>query len=192
MGAAYKVTAQFGPRISPITGALDMHTGIDLAPPAGDTPVLVATAGEIVRIENLRNRSYGLWMGINHGGGTATCHAHLSSVSVRVGSRINTGQQIAVEGKSGGVTGPHFHFEIRHGGGAVDPVKELMERFGFLPDGTPGIASNGSRAITADDMAAFLPNPQGMNQPDSLTEGQIANATAIVETGQELSLPPRA
>ena len=192
MGAAYRVTAQFGPRVSPITGAPDMHTGIDLASPAGDAPVLAATAGEVVRIENLGNRSYGLWVEINHGGGTTTCYAHLSSVSVRVGDRVNTGQQIAVEGKSGGVTGPHLHFEIRHDGEAVDPAKELMERFGFSFDGVPGITFNGSRAITADDVAAFLPNPQGVDQSGSLTEEQIANATAIVETGQKLGLPPKA
>jgi len=40
-------------------------------------------------------------------------HLDLASVSVRAGSRIRAGQQIARSGNTGFSTGPHLHFALQ-------------------------------------------------------------------------------
>ena len=50
---------------------------------------------------------------INHGGGTVTLYAHMSSLSVQVGEIVVRGQRIARAGTTGYSTGVHLHFEVR-------------------------------------------------------------------------------
>ena len=50
---------------------------------------------------------------------------------------------------------------------------------------TPG------HAVTAEEVAAFLPNPNGKDISLLLTAEQRATATAIVEEGQKAGIPPR-
>ncbi|MEW1686230.1 M23 family metallopeptidase, partial [Streptomyces sp. NPDC093594] len=55
-------------------------------------------------------------------------YAHLSSVHVKVGQVVKTGQKIALSGNTGNSSGPHLHFEIRttpNYGSAVNPVTFL-------------------------------------------------------------------
>lgn len=194
IGEDYRVTSSFGRRVSPIDRAREVHTGIDLASYSNRAPVLAAASGEVTRVENLGSRSYGLWVEIDHGNGTTTRYAHLRSVSVAVGDLVGTGQQIAVEGASGGVTGPHLHFEIRVQGSARNPVGE-METRGLVFDGTAGTptsTSNAAAAVSAETMAEILPNPAGVDRSSTLTAEQRATAAAIVEEGQAMGLGPRA
>ncbi|MDO5067446.1 MAG: peptidoglycan DD-metalloendopeptidase family protein [Propionibacteriaceae bacterium] len=194
IGESYRITSPFGPRRSPISGRAELHTGIDLASASRRAPILAASSGTVTRVENLGARSYGRWIEIDHGSGTRTRYAHLDSVKVAVGDQVTTGQQIGVEGASGGVTGAHLHFEVRRGGTAVDPVEAFTE-FQLAFDGSPGSQSSQGSAVTAvsaQEVAAFLPSPRGVDRSGSLNAEQIATATKIVEVGQRLGLPPRA
>jgi murein DD-endopeptidase MepM/ murein hydrolase activator NlpD len=71
---------------------------------------------------------------IDHGNGLSTRYGHLSSIDVRVGQSIRTGQIIGKIGSTGRSTGPHLHYETRVRGDAVDPNKFL--RAGQKLDGT--------------------------------------------------------
>jgi murein DD-endopeptidase MepM/ murein hydrolase activator NlpD len=62
---------------------------------------------------------------IDHGNGLSTRYGHLSSIDVRVGQSIRTGQIIGKIGSTGRSTGPHLHYETRVRGEAVDPNKFL-------------------------------------------------------------------
>jgi murein DD-endopeptidase MepM/ murein hydrolase activator NlpD len=62
---------------------------------------------------------------MGHDRGISTVYAHNSKILVKVGDRVKLGQKIAVSGKSGKVSGPHLHFEIRKGVAAVDPMKVM-------------------------------------------------------------------
>lgn len=193
IGESYRVTSSFGSRVSPISGVRETHTGIDLASTSRRAPVLAAAAGQVTRVENLGSRSYGMWLEIDHGGGTTTRYAHLRSIAVAVGDQVATGQQVGIEGATGGVTGPHLHFEIRIQGSARNPVGE-METRGLIFDGTPGSGSsvsNPATAISAETMATILPNPSGVDRSGTLTADQRATAAAIVEEGQAMGLGPR-
>lgn len=92
--------------------------GIDFAAPSG-SPVLAAAAGTVIvsRVGGW-NGGYGNYVVIDHGDGTQTLYAHLSSDNVSVGQKVERGQQIGGVGNTGKSTGYHLHFEVR---GAKNP-----------------------------------------------------------------------
>jgi len=99
-----------------------MHTGIDIAVPAG-TSVHAAAAGTVVYAGWMSG--YGYLVAIDHGGGLATAYAHNSSLLVTVGQRVAQGQVVSLSGSTGHSTGPHVHFEVRVNGVPVDPLQYL-------------------------------------------------------------------
>lgn len=78
--------------------------------------VLASAAGTVSRVDNEGADSYGKWVEIDHGGGHATRYAHLSVQQVGVGEKVSTGTKIGEAGATGGVTGPHLHYEQLSGG----------------------------------------------------------------------------
>ena len=58
---------------------------------------------------------------IQHSGGWMTVYAHMDSMNVKRGTRVNVGQKIGVVGKTGKVDSPQLHFEIRKGTKAYNP-----------------------------------------------------------------------
>ncbi|HEY7591546.1 MAG TPA: M23 family metallopeptidase [Actinophytocola sp.] len=78
-------------------------------------PVLASAGGTVSRVDNEGNQSYGRWIEINHGNGFSTRYAHLSAQQVQVGQHVAVGQQIGKAGATGGVSGPHLHYEQRQG-----------------------------------------------------------------------------
>ncbi|WP_410609212.1 M23 family metallopeptidase [Amycolatopsis sp. lyj-109] len=74
-------------------------------------PVLAAASGTVTRVEDKGATSYGKWIEVDHGGGWKTRYAHLSVQEVSVGASVAGGKEIGKAGATGGVTGPHLHFE---------------------------------------------------------------------------------
>ncbi|GHF10960.1 M23 family metallopeptidase [Streptomyces griseoluteus] len=103
------------------------HTGIDFHAASG-TAVHAAGAGTVVSTG--WGGAYGNEIVIRMADGMYTQYGHLSSIDVSVGQRVVPGQQIALSGATGNVTGPHLHFEARTGpdyGSDVDPVAYLRK-----------------------------------------------------------------
>jgi murein DD-endopeptidase MepM/ murein hydrolase activator NlpD len=121
----------FGVRIDPFLGAPAMHTGLDLHGDIGD-PVRATADGTVLAAG--WNGGYGRVVDIDHHNGLSTRYAHLSSVDVRVGQAIKSGQIVGKVGSTGRSTGPHLHYETRLKGQAVDPQKFL--RAGEKLDGS--------------------------------------------------------
>jgi murein DD-endopeptidase MepM/ murein hydrolase activator NlpD len=117
--AAGPVTSGFGWRTHPISGTRRFHAGIDIGAPAG-APVRAAGAG-VVAAAGWRG-GYGLTVEVDHGEGVTTLYAHLSSIAVRPGEPVATGQQLGAVGSTGASTGPHLHFEVRVQDSPVDPA----------------------------------------------------------------------
>ncbi len=113
------ITSPFGPRTHPITGDSRMHTGVDIGASSG-TPIKAAGDGVVVMAGY--NGGYGNWTLIDHGDGTATGYAHQSSIGVRIGQHVSTGEVIGQVGSTGASTGPHLHWEVRVNGTPVDPM----------------------------------------------------------------------
>ncbi|MEA2504328.1 MAG: hypothetical protein QOG36_1371 [Actinomycetota bacterium] len=116
------ISSPFGPRINPIFGTPEFHTGLDIAVDYG-VPVKAAEAGQVVSSGLMEG--YGNVVIIDHGGALATLYAHMSSLSVRQGQTVTRGQQIGAIGCTGLCTGPHLHFEARIGGVPVQPLNML-------------------------------------------------------------------
>ena len=117
--ASARMTSGFGMRWHPVLGGERMHSGVDLAAPAG-TPV-ASTADGIVG-EAGWNGGYGLYVAISHPGGVQTRYGHMSQLAVSAGQAVRAGQLIGYVGSTGRSTGPHLHYEMRLNGLAVRPV----------------------------------------------------------------------
>lgn len=115
-----QVTSSFGKRTR------DFHEGLDLKARTG-TPIFAAQAGSVIYAGS-KIRGYGKMLIIKHKGGVATVYAHASKLLVHRGEKVNLGQKIAMSGKTGKVTGPHLHFEVRSGAVAVDPLEFLPHK----------------------------------------------------------------
>jgi murein DD-endopeptidase MepM/ murein hydrolase activator NlpD len=103
-----------------------IHTGVDIPAPEG-TPVLAAGPGKVVwagygvyRGGNDPTDPYGLAVTLRHDFGYQdqplyTVYGHMNQVDVAVGQHVETGERLGLVGKTGRVTGPHLHFEVRLG-----------------------------------------------------------------------------
>lgn len=100
------------------------HQAIDIANKASPA-ILAADSGQVVVAGWPDGRGYGNRVVIDHGNGFSTLYAHLSQVYVKPGQTVNRGDAIGQMGCTGRCTGTHLHFEIRIGGGLVNPLGYL-------------------------------------------------------------------
>ncbi|PEX21381.1 M23 family metallopeptidase [Bacillus cereus] len=119
------ITSPFGPRWGTI------HKGIDYSCQDGVTPIAASKGGVVEWAKFGASGSgfggYGNVVVINHGNGYWSLYGHMSSITVQEGQNIGVGQQVGVCGRTGQVTGPHLHFEIKTSltFGQVDPAPYL-------------------------------------------------------------------
>jgi len=95
------------------------HNGIDIASLYG-APVYASRAGRVVMAKFDRT-GYGFTIVLDHGDGWSTLYGHLEGFLVHKGEWVKTGQMMARLGGTGNATGPHVHFEIRHGRTRYNP-----------------------------------------------------------------------
>ncbi|MER8475582.1 M23 family metallopeptidase [Mesorhizobium sp. M1163] len=118
----HSVTSPFGVRTDPILGTAALHSGMDFRAPVG-MPAKVTAAGVVVKAG--WNGGYGRMVEVDHGNGFVTRYGHLSKIDVAVGQKLYAGDIIGKTGNSGRSTGPHLHYEVRHNGEAIDPLRFL-------------------------------------------------------------------
>ena len=116
---AVRLSSTFGNRRDPFTGRPAFHSGIDWAAPHG-SQILSPGAGTVTFVGTMSG--YGNVIEITHAGGLVTRFAHLSGFIAKKGQAVAAGTPIARVGSTGRSTGPHLHFEVRRGNGAVDPM----------------------------------------------------------------------
>ena len=121
-----RITSPFGWRTHPIFNTRSFHSGIDIGGP---------NYGEI-RASNSGKAIYSGWYGgygkvviIEHGvvngKPITTLYAHMSTILVSNGQKVNKGQVIGKEGTTGYSTGPHCHFEVRVNGQPNNPLNYI-------------------------------------------------------------------
>ncbi len=118
------VTSGVGDRISPFTGKIEFHSGIDIPKPTG-TPVLAPGNGTVQATGEMNGN--GRTVILDHGQGITTQYLHLSKIDVAQGQQVRKGQQIAEVGSTGHSTSPHLHYEVRINGAPIDPRKSLLK-----------------------------------------------------------------
>jgi murein hydrolase activator len=96
--------------------------GIGIAAAEG-TQVHSVSAGDVVLADVMG--TYGNTVIVEHGGGDYSVYGSLERMSVSKGAHVAKGQIIGTVGATDPALPPHVHFEIRHGGPAVDPLSWL-------------------------------------------------------------------
>lgn len=123
-----KVSQQFGcttlelEPFDPFCPGHHVHTGIDLAAPAG-TEVHSATAGTVHL--GVDPNGAGNYVVVDVDAHTRIYYCHLSQFRVRSGESVSPDRVIGLVGATGLATGAHVHFEVQVDGTSVDPVAWL-------------------------------------------------------------------
>ncbi len=120
--SSYRVTSDYGQRISPTAGASSDHKGIDIGASYGAD--IVAAADGTVVFSGYSN-SAGNYIMIDHGGSLYSVYMHASSLCVSEGTVVTRGQVIAKVGSTGISTGNHLHFGVSLNGSYVSPWNYL-------------------------------------------------------------------
>ncbi len=115
-----RVTSPYGPRVHPVDKVQSFHHGIDIAAEVG-TVILNAREGTIKEVGY--NTVRGNFIIIQHDDGHESHYWHMDTIFQRkIGLRVPVRLALGTVGKTGKVTGPHVHFEVRDSSGkSVDP-----------------------------------------------------------------------
>jgi murein DD-endopeptidase MepM/ murein hydrolase activator NlpD len=101
------------------------NDGINIGAKQG-APVSAADNGVVAYAGN-EVKGMGNLIIVQHASGWMSVYAHLDSMNVRRGHKVNVGQKIGEVGSTGKVDKPQLHFELRKGTKAYDPQKELKK-----------------------------------------------------------------
>ena len=118
------ITSGFGKRVSPFTGQMSVHEGVDIGAPY-NTPVQSPAAGRVV-VTGFDPRMGNL-VAIDHGYGMETQYGHMAKVLVKSGQKVRRGDVIGLVGSTGLSTGPHLHYHIKSNSHPVDPQRYILD-----------------------------------------------------------------
>jgi murein DD-endopeptidase MepM/ murein hydrolase activator NlpD len=99
------------------------NDGINIAVPEG-APIKAAESGTVAYAGS-ELKGYGKLVLIRHPNGYVSAYAHNSQLTVKRGDTVRRGQLIAKAGRTGNVSTPQLHFELRKGSNPVNPMKLL-------------------------------------------------------------------
>lgn len=121
-----QISTGYGFAYAPTFGDYRFHPGVDFVAPAG-TEVRAAAAGLVKQVEYGEAWKYRLVIDISDD--YQTVYAHLDSIAVAKGDRVETGEVLGTIGEPGaaeGGTRPHLHFELLKNGNTVDPLPAMQ------------------------------------------------------------------
>lgn len=97
-----------------------VHLGFDLASTA-NAPILAANHGTVIYADYLG--IFGNCVILDHGMGLQTLYAHLSSIAVSRGDRVQQNEHLGLSGQTGLAGGDHLHYATLLQGHPVSPVE---------------------------------------------------------------------
>lgn len=126
------ISSTFGWRMHPIYNEMRFHDGVDYGMPVG-TPVHVVASG-LVTFAGWTPGG-GNMVCVMHEGDYETCYLHLSKLAqgVQADALVYRKEVIAWSGNTGATTRPHLHFNLKHNGFYVDPLRQKFPRTESLP-----------------------------------------------------------
>ena len=117
-----EVISRFGPSRSGNYNSFTFQSGIDIKVERGE-PVRSVFKGEVIFAEWLKG--YGNLLIIDHGDNYYTLYAHVQEFFKQMGEKVDSEEVIATAGDTGSIKGICLHFEVRHHGKPMDPLKWL-------------------------------------------------------------------
>jgi murein DD-endopeptidase MepM/ murein hydrolase activator NlpD len=101
------------------------NDGVNIAVPEGTD--IKASEGGVVAYAGNELKGFGNLILIRHQGEWVTAYAHANEILVKRGDVVRRGQTIGRAGKTGNVSSPQLHFEVRRGASPVDPMNHLPQ-----------------------------------------------------------------
>ena len=141
------VSSCYGYRINPVTGAEQLHRGVDIAVPTGTT-VLAAMDGTVTTAAY--DSYYGNYIVIEDSNAYCTKYAHMDTLSVSAGQAVKHGDTIGTTGNTGSSTGSHLHIECQYNGEYYNPLFYFEAGEGTLYGETNAPGRGGGNAIPPD------------------------------------------
>ena len=119
-----KIISRFGPGKSSDNKTFTFQSGIDIRPKKNDI-VKAVFYGKVIFSKWFQG--YGNLMIIDHGDSYYSLYAHNKELLKKMGEMVEKGENIAIAGDTGSIKGLCLHFEIRHHGKPVNPMKWLKK-----------------------------------------------------------------
>jgi septal ring factor EnvC (AmiA/AmiB activator) len=119
-----KIISFFGPFKNKKFNVINFQSGIKIKSDRGE-PIRAVSDGHVLYASWFKG--YGNMIIIDHGDSYYTVYAHAEELFTTKGTRVETGQVVATVGDSGSMIGPNLHFEIRHHGKPIDPLKWIKK-----------------------------------------------------------------
>lgn len=101
------------------------NDGINIAATKGTT--VTAAENGVVAYAGNEIKGMGNLIIVQHESGWMTVYAHLDSMNVKRGTKVNVGQKIGTVGETGKVDSSQLHFEIRKGTKAYNPTSYMKK-----------------------------------------------------------------
>ena len=114
----FYISSYYGYRICPYHGR-ELHSGVDIIT-SGNKDVYAIQDGTVTSAK--RSGDAGLNIVIKHANGYSSQYMHLSKFLVKVGEKVEKGQKIGIQGKTGTAQVVHLHFTVRHNGKLMNPL----------------------------------------------------------------------
>jgi len=119
-----KIISFFGPYRDKKFAVTNFQSGINIQAERGE-PIRSVSDGHVIYANWFKG--FGNMMIVDHGDHYYTVYAHLEEVFKVKGDRVDQGEVIATVGDSGSMKGPALHFEVRHHGKPIDPLKWIQK-----------------------------------------------------------------
>ncbi|MEN8212071.1 MAG: peptidoglycan DD-metalloendopeptidase family protein, partial [Thermodesulfobacteriota bacterium] len=119
-----KIISKYGPSRKGNYKSFTFQKGIDIRVERGE-PVKSVFKGDVMFAQWLKG--YGNLLIINHGDNYYTLYAHVEEIFKKKGESVETGEVIATAGDTGSIKGLCLHFEVRHHGKPLNPMKWLKK-----------------------------------------------------------------
>ncbi len=119
-----KIVSRFGRSKTGDYKSFTFQSGIDIKVERGE-PVRSVFKGDVMFAQWLKG--YGNLVIINHGDNYYTLYAHVEEIFIKRGETVDTGEVIATAGDTGSIKGLRLHFEVRHHGKPVNPMKWIRK-----------------------------------------------------------------
>ena len=119
-----KIISFFGPHRNKKFNVVNFESGIEIKADRGE-PIHAVYDGRVLYADWFKG--YGNMIIIDHGNNYYTIYAHAQELFASKGDSVEKGEVVATVGDSGSMIGPSLHFEVRHHGTPVDPLKWIKK-----------------------------------------------------------------
>jgi len=119
-----KIISFFGPHKNNEFKTVNFQSGIEIKADKGE-PIRAVYNGQVLYASWFKG--YGNLIIIDHKNNYYTLYAHAQDLFASKGDTVEMGEVVATVGDSGSMIGPILHFEVRHHGKPLDPLKWIKK-----------------------------------------------------------------